>query len=119
MKNLEQSVTNSVNKSISGETNTKLKSIEAKLESQSKTFDKKLEANTAKFEKISKEHSVLFCQCFLSLFNGLFDSSMTSFFFLFDWNETKLGPGLTHKNINNLDALKWKKRVKVNFFQSV
>ena len=84
MKNLEQSITNSVNKSISGETNTKLKSIEAKLESQSKTFDKKLEANTAKFEKISTEHSVLICQCFLPFFlDGLFDNSMTSFF-LFD-----------------------------------
>ena len=84
MKNLEQSIANSVNKSISGETNTKLKSIEAKLESQSKTFDKKLEANTAKFEKISTEHSVLICQCFLPFFlDGLFDNSMTSFF-LFD-----------------------------------
>ena len=83
MKNLEQSITNSVNKSISGETNTKLKSIEAKLESQSKTFDKKLEANTTKFEKISTDHSVLICQYFLCLSNGLFDNSMTSFF-LFD-----------------------------------
>ena len=61
MKNLENNITNSVNRAISGETNSKLKSIEARLESQFETFDKKLEANTAEtWEKISTEHSVLF-----------------------------------------------------------